>query len=129
VRKELGIAGYRQILGLPEYPVLHPGHASVTVCSLPVGGSEDEVRQKIMEIRRKYHRGLDNEGEYEFGAIKPQRLSSPLWIRVAQITESRSICVRTLLKHRKAETMGAQWKNVENMLSDAEWGTVCEVKI
>jgi CRISPR-associated protein Cmr1 len=107
----------------PEYPLLHPSCAQIRVVSGPWGGSEESVRAGIMTIRRNHHRQpyISNQGEHEFGAVRDGRLSSPLWVRVAEISDDHSLIVITLMKHKGADAKQAQWKYVEDFMNDGNW--------
>jgi hypothetical protein len=115
----------------PAYPCLHPGFARIAVALAPWGKDEMSVRIGIMNSRRDCHRQPYHPGqpEHEFGAVKNGRLSSPLWVRVADISGNQSLIVLTLMKHAGASSKGAQWSYVEKFMKHSCWSNIQTVAI
>ena len=118
----------------PRYPSLHPVFARIAVANAPWGKDDKDekpVRLGIMETRRDCHRNPYHPGqaEHEFGAVKNGRLSSPLWVRVADISANQSLIVLTLMKHVGASSKHPQWDLVERFMKHECWRNIADVAI
>jgi CRISPR-associated protein Cmr1 len=123
VRTLLGLSGFRPMAGLGEFPLLHPLSCRIRVVQPARDPAWEDVRRRLMDVRRdaRFHR--NDRSEYEFGAIgRGQRLSSPLWIRITERAPDGPLVVLTLMKHRAADRLGARWENAEAFMSAPEFG-------
>jgi CRISPR type III-B/RAMP module RAMP protein Cmr1 len=119
-RRILGVSTLRRLESEAEFPVLHKDCASTWVLRLSLGdggagkqtNTDGRVRLAIMEARRTLPSHEAGKAEREFGSVHPSRLSSPTWVRVANISGGSALLVVTMLQHRGAGT-GVNWKNVE----------------
>lgn len=124
-RRELGVMLRSGMGNVAEWPVLHRQSSAVQVSWLdafPLGSElpSEAARRALMNLRRsddRWHKS--GRAEPEFGGIKP-RLSSPLWLRIADVRRAengkyRALVVASLLRHAGAK--GAQWSRVDEMLN------------
>jgi len=126
-RRELGVTPRQGMGSVAEWPVLHRQSAAVQVSPLeaiPSGGESpsEAARRALMNLRRRGAWHKSGRPEPEFGGINP-RLSSPLWLRIAEVRRAengkhRALVVATLLRHAGAKD--AQWSRVGDMLKSLE---------
>jgi CRISPR type III-B/RAMP module RAMP protein Cmr1 len=134
VRKILQADVLRPFLRDAEFPIMHPQCCNVVVATA-ITDSESELaaRKLVMRLRRSRHRTTDHKREYEFGDIGSrggsERLSSPLWVRIADIWESDALLVFTLMKHTAANRLGADWDNAYAMMNMPELRDGCSVDL
>lgn len=127
VRRVLGASELRAFkpaqttLRQAEFPVLHPNTAVSQVSFANEWKSDrrddasQPVRRALMTLRRDGRWHQSQRQEVEFGAVRPSRVASPLWIRIADSSAAGSLVVATLLRHDGAR--GARWERVTEFLN------------
>jgi hypothetical protein len=136
VRRELGATPQSSGARVPDYPVLHAQSAGIQVSQMDVtlAGSQqpaEAARLALMNTRRDGRWHQYKRHEPEFGGISP-RLSSPLWLRIADVRPDknpwhRALVVASLLRHNGAAD--AQWSRVDQMLASSIFKNPQKVKL